>query len=133
MSVEGAAIAVVTRFCDSRYDGVGVVYSDSAVLSAIPKRRAATREKEQQRLNNVVREVVEHLREGGSAESAREIARSAGLADSIDVSEGYEGLVRAVAGRFEAGDNAWCETLATTRLLALYFWHDPNHGRVLAR
>jgi hypothetical protein len=133
MSVEGAAIAVVTRFCDSRYDGVGVVYSDSALLSAIPRRRAAAREKEQRRLNNVVREVVEHLRQGGSAESARKIARSADLAESIDVSEGYEGLVRSVARRFEAGDNAWSETLATTGLLALYFWHDPSQGGVLPR
>ena len=130
MSFEHAANELLRRRCDDSYDGFGVVFTDSEVMRRIPKRRAVTREKEQRRLSDVVREIVTHLRAGGAVASANGIAESGGFADSISVTQGHAELVEAVAERFSSGDNVWADIDGSDGIVVLHFWHDPTHGRV---
>lgn len=129
MDVNGDATRVLAGLCDDRYDGFGVVFTDSEIVRRIPKRRAVTRDKEQRRLSEVVTEVVTHLQRGGSVASARMIAETGGFAASIAVTQGYERLVHAVAERLRSGDNAWADTARAENVVVLHFWQDPTHGR----
>ena len=130
MSFQDVAKRVLEDLCDDRYDGFGVVITDSEIMRRIPKRRAVTREKEQQRLAKTAGEVLAHLQEFRSAASAEEIIKSRGFTDSIIVTQGYAQLVQAVAERFRLGDNVWTDTSQSKNVIALRFWHDPTHRRI---
>jgi len=132
MTADDAANDLLRRLCDARYEGFGIVYTDSDLIRRIPKRRAVTREKEQRRLADVVGRVVTHLRgEGGSVTSAAAIAEPSGFAASIRVARGYAQLFQAVAERFRAGDNVWSDNPDPHGgLIVLHFWYDPTHRRL---
>jgi hypothetical protein len=125
-----AAEHMLRRIRGDTHGGFGVLVTDSPIMRRIPHRRAVTREKEQKRLGDVASAVVEQLLSAGTAESARAVARAAGLADSIVVTETDEEWVRAVCERFGDGDNAWAATFVTGRVMSVYFWHDPSHPRI---
>src|SRR5690348_14129427 len=95
-----AAEHMLRRIRGDAHGGFGVLVTDSPIMRRIPHRRAVTRDKEERRLGDVARAVVEQLLGDGTAESARAVARAAGLADSIIVTETDEDLVQAVCERF---------------------------------
>ena len=131
MNLHDAARHALSTLCDERYEGYGVVLSDSPTVGRIPKRRHHARERAQQRLSDTAREVAEDLRRGVDAAAVAEIIATAGLKDSIRATRGYVELIEAVVERFRAGDNVWADTSgADTGVIVLRFWHDPTHRRI---
>ena len=130
MSLHDVARHALSRICDEHYDGPAVVFSDSPTVERVPRRRHHAREREQHRVSDMAREVIDHLRHGGDPATARALAVTAGLADSIIVTRGHRELLEAIVGRFRAGDNAWADVSgAAGGAIAPHFWHDrtPPH------
>jgi hypothetical protein len=131
MSLHEAARHVLSPLCDERFDGFGVVFTDSPGSGRIPKRRRHAREREQHRLSEVAREVVNHLRQDGDTASVAEFIATAHMKDSIRVTRGYAELIEAVVERFRSGDNVWTDVPGSEPLIVLRFWHDPTHRPIL--
>ena len=131
MSLHDAAKRVLSPLCDERYEGFGVVFSESPTVERIPRRRHHAREREQQRVSDVAREVAADLRGGFDRVSAAEIVASADLKESITVTQGYAALLEAVVERFRSGDNVWVDVSGAEKgVIVLHFWHDSSHPRV---
>jgi hypothetical protein len=131
MSLHDVARHVLSKLCDEHHDGPAVVFSDSPTVERIPRRRHHARERERHRVSDMAREVIDHLRRGGDAATAHDLAVTAGLNDSIRVTRGYGELLEAIVDRFRAGDNAWADVSgAAEGVIAQHFWHDPTHPRV---